>query len=104
MVVRVAIIGAGPTGLVAGIGLARRGHEVVAVDRDAGPPAGGRWDRRGVMQFHHAHAFRAQVGQTLRDVAPEAWDAWLAAGAEPVTITLPDGTAVMAGVRSRRET
>ncbi|WP_083706945.1 FAD-dependent oxidoreductase [Intrasporangium flavum] len=104
MIVKVAIIGAGPTGLVAGIGLARRGHEVVAVDRDAGPPAGGRWDRRGVMQFHHAHAFRAQVGQTLRDVAPGAWDAWLAAGAEPVTMTLPDGTEVLGGMRSRRET
>jgi 2-polyprenyl-6-methoxyphenol hydroxylase-like FAD-dependent oxidoreductase len=102
--VRVAVIGAGPSGLVTGIGLARRGHEVVAVDRDAGPPAQGRWARRGVMQFHHAHAFRPQVGQVLREIAPEAWDAWLAAGAEPVSFALPDGTERPGGVRSQRQT
>ena len=34
MVVKVAVIGGGPTGLVTGMGLARRGHTVVAVDRD----------------------------------------------------------------------
>ena len=33
---KVAIIGAGPTGLIMGIGLARRGHQVTAVDRDPG--------------------------------------------------------------------
>jgi 2-polyprenyl-6-methoxyphenol hydroxylase-like FAD-dependent oxidoreductase len=103
-VVRVAVIGAGPAGLVSGIGLARRGHSVVVVDRDAGPPATGHWDRRGVMQFHHAHAFRPQVGRVLQEVAPDAWDAWLAAGAEPVPLPLPDGTEILGGVRSRRET
>ena len=34
---KVAIIGAGPAGLLTGVALARRGHDVVAVDRDAGP-------------------------------------------------------------------
>ncbi len=34
---RAAIIGAGPAGLFVGAGLARRGHEVVAVERDPGP-------------------------------------------------------------------
>ena len=40
---RVAIIGAGPAGLLLGSALARRGHEVVAVDRDPGPPRRARW-------------------------------------------------------------
>ena len=57
----VAIIGSGPTGLFLGAALARRGHRVTAVDRDPGPAADGTWPRRGVMQFHHAHAFRGQV-------------------------------------------
>ena len=60
---RVAVIGAGPAGLLVGSALARRGHEVVAVDRDAGPPADGHWPRRGVMQFHHAHGFRLAGGR-----------------------------------------
>jgi len=75
---RVAIIGAGPAGLFIGSALAGRGHEVIAVDRDTGPPTEGRWRRPGVMQFHHAHAFRVQVGWALRDEWPDALDAWLA--------------------------
>ncbi|WP_147062211.1 FAD-dependent oxidoreductase [Terrabacter aerolatus] len=102
---KVAVIGAGPTGLVTGMGFARRGHDVVAVDRDPGPPVDGSpWPRRGVMQFHHAHAFRAQVGDVLRAEAPTAWDAWLDLGGEPIEMPLPDGRTVTAGVRSRRET
>lgn len=100
----VAIIGAGPTGLVLGAALARRGHHVTAVDRDAGPGPHGRWDRRGVMQFHHAHGFRPQVGEALRAEVPGAYEAWLAAGAEPIAFDLPDGQRVAGGVRSRRET
>ena len=105
VVVKVAVIGGGPTGLVTGMGLARRGHAVVAVDRDPGPPPGGApWARRGVMQFHHAHAFRPQVGEVLRAEAPAAWDAWLAMGAEPIEMPVGDGRTVPAGMRSRRET
>lgn len=100
---RVAVIGSGPTGLFLGVALARRGHDVVAVDRDPGPDPDG-WARRGVMQFHHAHAVRFQVVDALLAEMPEAHDAWVAAGAEPITLTLPDGTAVRAGMRSRRET
>ena len=58
---RVAIAGAGPTGLYTSLALARRGHAVVVVDRDTGPARDGQWRRAGVMQFHHPHAFRAQV-------------------------------------------
>lgn len=91
---RVAIIGAGPAGLLVGSALAGRGHEVVALDRDAGPPRHGRWPRRGVMQFHHAHGFRPQVGLVLQDEWP----------AEPITFELPGIGPVPGGYRSRRET
>jgi 2-polyprenyl-6-methoxyphenol hydroxylase-like FAD-dependent oxidoreductase len=100
----IAIIGAGPTGLFLGAALARRGHRVTAVDRDAGPDPDGGWDRRGVMQFHHAHGFRPQIGEALQAEIPGAYDGWLAAGAEPITFTLPDGERIPGGMRSRRET
>jgi 2-polyprenyl-6-methoxyphenol hydroxylase-like FAD-dependent oxidoreductase len=101
---RVAVIGLGPAGLLMGAALARRGHEVVAVERDPGPAADGSWPRRGVMQFHHAHGFRYQVVQVLEQELPQALPRWLAAGAEPVQLSLPDGSQVPMGVRSRRAT
>src|SRR5215469_10390609 len=97
---RVAVIGLGPAGLLMGAGLARRGHHVVAVERDPGPAADGSWPRRGVMQFHHAHAFRDPVKQVLAHEVPAAVDRWLAAGAEPVEQPLPDGTRVPMAIRS----
>jgi 2-polyprenyl-6-methoxyphenol hydroxylase-like FAD-dependent oxidoreductase len=81
---RVAIIGAGPTGLFTAVALARRGHDVSVVDRDPGPNRNGWWPRAGVMQFHHPHAYRLQVIEALQTEIPQAWDALLAAGAVPV--------------------
>ncbi len=101
---QVAIIGAGPTGLFLGVGLARRGHQVTAVDRDPGPRRDGSWPRRGVMQFGHAHAFRPQVADALRAEVPDAYDAWLAAGAEPIEMEIPGFGRVAAGTRSQRVT
>lgn len=100
---RVAIIGAGPAGLFLGSALAGRGHDVVAVDRDTRPPPG-HWPRPGVMQFHHAHGFRPQVGMALEREWPAAFDAWLTTGAEPITVDIPGMGSVPAGHRSRRET
>jgi glycine/D-amino acid oxidase-like deaminating enzyme len=76
---RVAIIGAGPTGLFTAVALARRGHDVSVVDRDPGPNRNGWWPRAGVMQFHHPHAYRLQVIEALQTEIPQAWDALLAA-------------------------
>jgi 2-polyprenyl-6-methoxyphenol hydroxylase-like FAD-dependent oxidoreductase len=101
---RVVVIGAGPAGLLVGCALAGRGHEVVAVERDAGPPRHGHWARRGVMQFHHAHGFRLQVAEVLEEVWPAALGAWLALGAEPITFDIPGVGQVRGGHRSRRET
>jgi 2-polyprenyl-6-methoxyphenol hydroxylase-like FAD-dependent oxidoreductase len=101
--VKVLIVGAGPTGLTLAASLARRGHDVIAIDRDGGPAADGSWHRVGVMQSEHAHGFRAQVPELLRDEWPEAYESWLELGAEPVSMPLPGGG--MAGaVRSRRIT
>src|SRR6478752_6096361 len=101
---RTAIIGAGPAGLVLGAALARRGAQVTLVDRDPGPPAEGAWARKGVMQFHHAHAIRTQVVETLRRELREAYDRLLEVGAEPVEMPLPDGRTAAAGLRCQRST
>ena len=99
----IAIIGAGPAGLFLGSALARRGHSVTAIDRDPGPVGDERWERRGVMQFHHAHVFRSTVAAALSREVPDALERWLALGAEPVVVDQPlPGTLV--GHRSHRET
>src|SRR5450755_4924576 len=101
---RVVIVGAGPAGLLTGSVLAGLGHDVVAVDRDGEPPGLGPWSRPGVMQFHHAHGFRPQVGDVLQQVWPAAFAAWMARGAEPITMDIPGLGLVRAGHRSRRDT
>lgn len=78
---RVIVVGAGPAGLFCSIALARRGHRVAVVDRDPGPSPSGRWRRRGVMQFDHAHTFRAPVVAALREEIPGAIEALAAVGA-----------------------
>jgi 2-polyprenyl-6-methoxyphenol hydroxylase-like FAD-dependent oxidoreductase len=80
--VHTVIVGAGPTGLYTAIAMARRGRSVVVVDRDPGPPPHGSWQRRGVMQFHHAHTFRGRVVDALRAEMPDVLDHLTAAGAE----------------------
>ena len=86
---RTVIVGAGPTGLFIAIALARRGRDVVVVDRDPGPSPHGVWQRKGVMQFHHAHAFRGPVVEALRAEMPDVLDDLTAAGAD--VAVAPDG-------------
>lgn len=100
---RIAVVGAGPTGLFAAIALARRGHDVAVVDRDPGPQPDGTWDRAGVMQFHHPHAFRAQVLEALVAEIPEVLAGLLDAGAERVLLAGPPGSPPSpVGLRCRR--
>ena len=99
---KVLVLGSGPTGMLTGAALAERGHEVISVDRDPGPAADGTWRRRGVMQFEHAHGFRAQVPDVLQRRWPAAYDAWMAAGAEPMVVEVPGEGARVIGSRSRR--
>lgn len=100
---RTLIVGSGPTGLLLGAALARRGHQVTSVDRDPGP-AGDVWRRRGVMQFEHAHGFRGQVPMTLRAELPEAYTGWCDLGAQPVEAPGDDGTPEVLAMLSRRST
>lgn len=79
---RIAVIGAGPSGLYCAIALARRGHHIELVDREPGPPPHGLWRRRGVMQFHHAHTFRGPVVDALRAEMPDVLDDLAARRAE----------------------
>ncbi|GAA3339209.1 hypothetical protein GCM10020358_22160 [Amorphoplanes nipponensis] len=102
---RVAIAGAGPTGLYSALVLARRGHAVTIVDRDTGPTPGGDWPRRGVMQFHHPHGLRRQVISVLEADLPDVLEKLLAAGAE-LNILPADGPRpeLLVGMHCRRET
>lgn len=100
---RTLIVGSGPTGLMLGAALARRGHQVTSVDRDPGPTPDG-WIRRGVMQFEHAHGFRPQVPATLQKEWPEAFTTWRNLGATPVETPNADGPRQVLAVLSRRST
>lgn len=100
---RTLVVGSGPTGLMVGVALARRGHEVVSVDRDPGPE-GETWPRRGVMQFEHAHAFRAQVPMTLQALWPAALEGWMSLGADLIEAPTADGAPQPLAVLSRRST
>ena len=101
---RVVVVGAGPTGLFSAMVLARRGHHVVVVDRDPGPEQDGSWSRRGVMQFHHPHGFRAQVVEALQAELPHVLHNLLAAGAEPITAPAGAPGPQLMGIRCRRLT
>src|SRR5688500_6467150 len=83
---RVAIVGAGISGLGAAIALAHDGHEVVVCERDAtplphSPDEAFEWNRRGAPQVRHSHAFLARGRNLLRDRLPAVRDALLDAGA-----------------------
>lgn len=73
------IIGAGVGGLLAGLLLARDGHEVIALERDAqAPPADNEgawddWDRRGVTQFRQPHGLIAGLCRLLEHELPDVW-------------------------------
>lgn len=95
---RTVVVGAGPTGLFTAIALARRGGQIVVVDRDPGPASDGAWRRRGVMQFEHAHTFRGPAVEALRAEMPDALTALTQAGA--TVVTTPDDTPV--ALRCRR--
>jgi 2-polyprenyl-6-methoxyphenol hydroxylase-like FAD-dependent oxidoreductase len=80
-VARVIVVGGGVVGLSSAMLLARDGHEVTVLERDAGDPpsdpdeAWAQWQRRGVNQFRMLHfflpRFRALVEAELPEVSRE---------------------------------
>ena len=83
---RVAVVGAGVSGLAACVALARDGHDITLFERDplelaADPHEAFEADRRGAPQIRHSHAFLARVRNLLRDHYPDVLDALHAAGA-----------------------
>ena len=75
----VAVVGGGIVGLAAADALARRGADVVVLER--GTPGGGQ--SAGVARgFRHLHATHEQIAEAVR--ARAAWDAWSARAGEPL--------------------
>jgi 2-polyprenyl-6-methoxyphenol hydroxylase-like FAD-dependent oxidoreductase len=91
--VRVVIAGAGIAGLGGALALARDGHAVTLLERDASPmPASAdaafsTWTRKGAPQVHHSHAFLARLRNLLQDRAPDVLEQLLAAGATEIRFT-----------------
>jgi len=84
---RIVVLGAGICGLVAGLLLARDGHEVTLVERDPAPvpenadAAWDDWSRDGVIQFRQAHYLQPRGRAMLEEELPDVAEALAAAGA-----------------------
>ena len=83
----IVVLGGGVCGLATALVLARDGHDVLVLERDAAPvpdspaDAWDAWRRPGVAQFHQAHYLQPRSTQLLGAVLPDVRDALLAAGA-----------------------
>jgi 2-polyprenyl-6-methoxyphenol hydroxylase-like FAD-dependent oxidoreductase len=92
---RIAIAGGGVAGLTASLALARAGHEVTVVERDAVAPRGGPetafgWQRPGAPQFGHPHVLLARACNELLDHAPDVYAHLVAEGATEIPVSHPD--------------
>jgi 2-polyprenyl-6-methoxyphenol hydroxylase-like FAD-dependent oxidoreductase len=93
MAERVAVVGAGIAGLGTAMALARAGREIVLIDRDPPPPesvetAFDAWQRKGVTQLRHSHAFLGQLYTLIRDRHPRLMQMLLAAGVREITFEM----------------
>ena len=84
---KIVVLGGGISGLVAGMLLARDGHEVTLVERDPEPvpdsieAAWEAWARAGVVQFRQAHYLQPRGRAVLEEELPDVAAALAAAGA-----------------------
>jgi len=98
MVERVLVIGGGIAGLCTALALAPTGRELTLLERDAPPPAGDAdeafltWNRRGVGQQRHSHAFLARLRGLIKDHHPALLQQLLDAGCREIRFVdmLPD--------------
>jgi 2-polyprenyl-6-methoxyphenol hydroxylase-like FAD-dependent oxidoreductase len=73
----VLIVGGGVVGMGLGMLLARDGHAVTTLERDAQPPPASEaeawesWERKGVTQFRLPHLFLARYRQILEEELPD---------------------------------
>ncbi len=82
---RIVFVGGGISGLVGAVMLARDGHRVTVLERDAAPPvappdAFTSWPRRGVPQFLLPHAFLPRFREIVDDALPDVNAAIVACG------------------------
>jgi 2-polyprenyl-6-methoxyphenol hydroxylase-like FAD-dependent oxidoreductase len=81
----VVVLGAGVAGLAATLALAREGHRVTLVERDAfavGEPLDAvDWERKGISHFQQPHAFTPRGRKEMRETFPDVYEALIAAGA-----------------------
>jgi 2-polyprenyl-6-methoxyphenol hydroxylase-like FAD-dependent oxidoreductase len=105
---KIVVVGGGICGLGASMMLARRGHEVVVLERNPEDPpetidkAWDAWERTGVAQFRMGHWFMARWHQIIKRELPDLLPQFAAAGALCVNIAvdvMPDTITD----RSRRE-
>lgn len=93
---RIAVVGGGMGGLATALFASRRGHDVIVVDRDPGPPEGdvdewAAWDRRGVAQAGFSHYFLARSTRIIREEAPELLEELAGVGITPSAVRFGEG-------------
>ena len=84
----IAVLGGGVSGLSAALLLAREGHRVTLIERDAitstAPDAAFTWERNGIPHFQQPHAFIARGRKELIERFGDVYSALHSAGASDV--------------------
>src|SRR4051794_35838221 len=87
---KIAVLGAGVSGLATSLALARDGHDIVLVERDrvvvGDPLEAPAWNRHGIPHFLQAHAFTSRGRLELKTQFRDVFDALIAAGADDIPL------------------